>query len=183
MRLEWIGLAAVLAACSPTETASPDAGTDEIIATPAEPVASAVEITELTAAETPADVVALAEGARPGFVIGGVQKKLRDGRTYFDVEGELPDGSEIEFDILMTDAGPEIVEIQRDLEWADVPDGARTAAEASRPGLQPARVIESVQADGTVIYELFAPGEPSDPAMEVSFVDGVAKVLEERWPH
>lgn len=166
MRLEGLGLAAVLAACTPAETAAP-----------------AVEITVLTAEETPADVRALAEGTRPGFVIEEVQKKVRDGRTYFDVEGELPDGSEIEFDILMTEAGPEIVEIQRDLDWAAVPEEVRAAAEASRAGLAPERVIESVQTDGAVIYELFAPGEPADPAMEVSFVDGTAAVLKERWPH
>ena len=164
MRLSVIGLAGLLAACTAAE--------------PPE-----VEITKLQTDEIPADVRALAEGARPGFVIEEVQKKVRDGRTYFDVEGELPDGSEIEFDILMTQAGPEIVEIQRDLDWADVPDEVRAAAEASRAGLTPERVIESVQTDGTVIYELFAPGEPADPAMEVSFADGVAKVLEERWPH
>lgn len=164
MRLSLIGLAGLLAACTVAEPAD-------------------VEITELSADEIPADVRALAEGTRPGFVIAEVQKKVRDGRTYYDVEGELPDGSEIEFDILMTEVGPEIVEIQRDLDWADVPDAVRAAAEASRAGLAPERVIESVQTDGAVIYELFAPGEPADPAIEVSFAGGVANVLEERWPH
>jgi hypothetical protein len=183
MRLEWIGFAAALAACSPAENATPDAAPADIIAAPEQASAPAVEITELTVAETRADVTALAEGARPGFVIAEVQQKVRDGRTYYDVEGQLPDGSEIEFDILMTEAGPEIVEIQRDLDWAEVPEVVRAAADASRAGLAPARVIESVQTDGSVIYELFAPGEPADPAMEVSFADGVAAVLEERWPH
>ncbi len=137
-------------------------------------------ITDLTADELPADVRALAEGSAAGFEIGEAQKKVRDGRTYYDVEGELPDGSELEFDILMTEDGPEIVEIQRDLDWADVPDAVRAAA----PGVVPARVIESTQTDGMIIYELFAPGAPADPAMEISLdTDGAVAVLEERWPH
>ena len=108
---------------------------------------------------------------------------MRDGRIYYDVEGSLLDGSEIEFDILLTEQGPEIVEIQRDMPWADVPASVRAAAEAAAPGMLPARVIESRQPDGAVIYELFAPGAPADPAMEVSLIGGVAAVLAERWPH
>lgn len=142
--------------------------------------ASDVEVTEIALADVPADVRVLAEGAAEGFVIHEVQKKVRDGRTYYDVEGELPDGSEIEFDILITETGPEIVETQRDLDWADVPEQVRAAA----PGVDPARVIESTQTDGTIIYELFAPGSPADPAMEISLgTDGAVAVLEERWPH
>lgn len=143
-----------------------------------------VEITEIVPADLPADVRALAEGAAEGFVITEVLKKVRDGRTYYDVEGELPDGTEIEFDILMTGAGPEIVEIQRNLEWADVPEAVRVAAQAAEPGAMPARVIESTQTDGVIIYELFAPGAPADPAMEVSLSPGgEVSVLAERWPH
>ncbi len=147
---------------------------------PAAEVAAEVEITEIAPADLPADVRALAESAVEGFVISEVLRKVRDGRTYYDVEGELPDGSEIEFDILMTDSGPEIVEIQRDLDWADVPDAVRAAA----PGVTPARVIESMQTDGVIIYELFAPGAPADPAMEVLLSpQGDVSVLTERWPH
>ncbi|MDP1555849.1 MAG: hypothetical protein Q8L84_10340 [Hyphomonas sp.] len=149
----------------------------------ATPAPVGVVITDLTVAETPADVRALAETSAHGFVIGKVQKKVRDGRTYYDVEGELPDGSELEFDILMTEDGPEIVEIQRDLDWATVPEAVQAAAEAAAPGMAPVRVIESTQTDGTVIYELFAPGAPADPAMEVAWSGGVAAVLAERWPH
>jgi hypothetical protein len=142
--------------------------------------ASDVRITDLEPGDVPEKVRALAEGAAQGFRISGAQKKERGGRTYFDVEGNLPDGSELEFDILLTSAGPEIVETQRDIAWADAPDAVRTAA----PEVSPARVIESTQADGTVIYELFAPGMPSDPAIEVALDrQGVARVLQERWPH
>jgi len=144
------------------------------------PAAPDAEITDMTAEELPQEVRALSEAAAEGFVISEVQKKVRDGRTYFDVEGTLPDGGEIEFDILMTPAGPEIVEIQRDLAWSDVPEAVRAAA----PGIQPARVIESTQTDGTIIYELFAPGAPVDPSMEIALgTDGDVRVLEARWPH
>lgn len=146
-------------------------------------VPSGARITEVPVAETPADVRALAEGAADGFVITEVQKKERDGRTYFDVEGELPDGSELEFDILVTASGPEIVETQRDLDWLALPEPVRSAAEVAAPGLAPVRVIESTQADGLIIYELFAPGAPADPAMEVSWTGSEAAVLGARWPH
>jgi hypothetical protein len=154
-----------------------------VLAGCATPAASGAVITDLAVDETPAEVRALAEGAAEGFVISGVQKKVRDGRTYYDVEGGLPDGSELEFDILITAAGPEIVETQRDLDWSAVPEAVRAAAESAEPGLLPARVIESTQTDGTIIFEVFAPGAPADPAMEISLAGGLARLLSERWPH
>lgn len=139
-----------------------------------------VEITDLAADELPAEVRMLAEGAAEGFRISEAQKKVRNGRTYFDVEGELPDGRELEFDILITPDGAQIVEIQRDIDWSDAPEAVRGAA----PDVTPARVIESTQMDGTMIYELFAPGAPADPAMEIALrSDGSVDLLEERWPH
>jgi hypothetical protein len=42
----------------------------------------------------------------------------------------------------------------------------------------PERVIESRQpVDGSVVYELFAPGAPDAPAMEVRWLDGEAAIL------
>ncbi len=148
----------------------------------AEKMVSAVEITDLAAADIPADIVNLVTIASPGLQIGEAQKKVRDGRTYFDVEGETAEGEEIEFDVLMTENGPEIVEIQRDLNWSDVPAVASQAA-LEVGDVNPVRVIESKQPDGSIIYELFAEGQPGDPAMEVRVEDGVAEVLAERWPH
>ena len=109
-------------------------------------------------------------------------RKERGDRVYFDVEGERADGSEIELDILFADGVAEVVEIQRDLAWADVPGDVRDAAfEAG--AAEPVRIIESVQTDGSIIYELFADGMPSDPAMEVKSHEGQVEVLTERWPH
>tara|TARA_R110000803_G_scaffold200927_1_gene265559 strand:- start:178 stop:753 length:576 start_codon:yes stop_codon:yes gene_type:complete len=172
-------------ACSPSEVApAPVPEIEEEVegAEMAEPAPS-VEITDLSVSEIPEAVRAVVMAAVPDLTVSGAQRKAREGRVYFDVEGELPDGSEIEFDILETDTGPEIVEIQRDLDWADVPALARDAAIAAKADVAPVRVIESRQTDDSIIYELFADGQPADPAMEVHVKDGVAEVLSERWPH
>ena len=150
---------------------------------PAEPAAPATAITPTAAADIPEAVRAVVLSARPGMVIAEAELKEREGRRYYDVEGTLA-GADIELDLLETPRGWEVVEIQRDLPWTGVPTGVRAAAEGARAGFIPVRIIESVQAaDGAVIYELFAPGKPQTPALEVAFKDGSAKVLTEVWPH
>ena len=172
-------------ACSPSEVAPAPVPeiTEEAEETELTEPAPPVEITDLSASEIPDDVRALVLATVPDITIAGAQRKARDGRVYFDVEGELPDGSEIEFDILETANGPEVVEVQRDMDWADIPALARDAAIAAKADVAPVRVIESRQTDESIIYELFADGQPADPAMEVRVKDGVAEILSERWPH
>ena len=58
-----------------------------------------------------------------------------------------------------------------------MPDDARAAFAAKADSFVPVRVIEGVQEDGSVIYELFAEGKPGEPAAEVAVRDGVAEVL------
>ena len=172
-------------ACSPNDVAPapiPEIAEEVEEAALAEPAPS-VEITDLSVSEIPEAVRVIVMAAVPDITISGAQRKARDGRVYFDVEGELPDGSEIELDILETETGPKVVEVQRDLDWADVPALARDAAIAAKTDMAPVRVIESRQTDDSIIYELFAEGQPADPAMEVHVMDGVAEVLSERWPH
>lgn len=125
-------------------------------------------------------VVAVVTAAAPGIVITEAEHKPRDGRRYYDVEGRLPNGTEIEFDLLETPSGWQVVEIQRDIAWAEAPAPVRAAAPTAA---QPVRVIESKQTDGAIVYELFAPGQPREPAIEVMWKDGQAKVLTQRWPH
>jgi hypothetical protein len=127
----------------------------------------------------PADVAAAVKAAMPQMTITEAELKARDGRRYYDVEGRLPDGSEIELDMLQTPQGWQVVEIQRDIAWSAAPAPVRAAA----PTAKPVRVIESRQTDGAVVYELFAEGQPKDPAVEVLWKDGHAKVLQNRWPH
>lgn len=145
---------------------------------PSTPVAMTAETT------LPEPVRAAALKARPDMTITEATPKSREGRSYYDVEGTTPDGSEVELDMLQTQAGWTVVEIQRDLAWEIVPAAVRDATAKARPGFTPVRVIESVQADGSgTIYELFIEGQPADPALEVMLKDGAARVLSERWPH
>ncbi|MBW3618547.1 MAG: hypothetical protein KY446_12555 [Proteobacteria bacterium] len=139
------------------------------------------QIIPTAAAGLPPAVVAAVRAAQPDFTIAEAELKLRDGRRYYDVEGRLPDGSEIELDLLESDGAWAVVEIQRDIAWADAPQPVRAAAAAGR-AVNPVRVIESRQTDGRVIYELFAPGRPAAPALEVMFDRGEASVLTHTWP-
>jgi len=135
------------------------------------------------AAQVPPEVAARVRAAMPGMTITDAELKERDGRRYYDVEGRLPDGAEIELDLLQTATGWEVVEIQRDIPWTAVPAQAHEAARRAWKGADPVRVIESRQTDGAVIYELFAHGRPATPALEVMVKDGQARVLKEAWPH
>lgn len=141
------------------------------------------KITKVPAADLPPAVVAVVQKAAPGLRIVEAELKEREDRRYFDVEGVLPDGAEIEFDLLETAGGWKIVETQRDIAWTATPQPVRDAAVKAEPKVSPVRVIESTQNDGMVIYELFAEGQPKAPALEVSWKDGQAKVLTETWPH
>jgi hypothetical protein len=135
------------------------------------------------AADVPPDVATAVKQAMPGMKITEAELKEREGRRYYDVEGVLPDGSDIELDMLQTAQGWQVVEIQRDIAWTAAPSAVRTAARPSWKGPAPVRVIESKQTDGAIVYELFAPGRPETPALEVMLKDGKASVLKEVWPH
>lgn len=141
-------------------------------------------VTEMALQDVPASVKALVNETQADFVISEVFKKERGLRIYYDVEGELSDGSEIEFDILMSTSGPEIVEIQRDIVWNTVPDAARALVEAANKNDDDiSRVIESTQTDGAIIYEIFIDGHSSDPRFEVWSKESNYKLLSTRWEH
>lgn len=141
------------------------------------------KITPVAPADLPPAVVAAVTAAAPGLRISEAELKEREDRRYYDVEGVLPDGAEIEFDLLEKNGAWTIVETQRDIAWTAAPQAVRDAAARAAAKVDPVRVIESTQNDGAVIYELFAPGRPKTPALEVSWKDGKAKVLTETWPH
>ena len=142
-----------------------------------------VAITEVAPEELPSSVLAIIAIERPSFIAEEVLKKVRDGRIYYDVEGETSDGAEVEFDILMSDEGAEIVEIQRDLAWDSLDPEVQALTLGASDGAVPVRIIESVQTDGAVIYEFFAEGQPADPSWEVRVRAGQAELLAERWIH
>ncbi|MFZ0270049.1 hypothetical protein [Caulobacter sp.] len=142
------------------------------------------KITPVAAADLPPAVIAVVTTAAPGLKIKEAELKEREDRRYYDVEGVLPDGAEIEFDLLETGGAWKIVETQRDIAWTATPQPVRDAAVKAVSKIAPVRVIESTQGDGMVIYELFAEGRPKAPALEVSWKKGeTAKVLSEVWPH
>lgn len=140
-------------------------------------------ITEIAPDDLPASVSAAIAAERPNFTAVEILKKVRSGRVYYDVEGELTDGSEIEFDVLMDGDAAQIVEIQRDLDWAAVPEEVRQVALSAGNGVVPVRTIESTQTDGSVIYEFFVTNRPEDPAYEIRTYEGAVELLSERWMH
>ncbi|MEP0392717.1 MAG: hypothetical protein ABJ205_11050 [Erythrobacter sp.] len=177
--------ALMMSACAPSDETAADNATDNaagdsaLLADAPESTSTDIDISNI-----PEGIVAAAEAKVPGMVIAEVEKKEREGMVFFDVEGTRPDGSEVELDMLQEDEGNfRVVEVQRDIAWDDVPANARSAAEAVDGMFAPERVIESVQNDGTVIYELFAPGKTDAPSAEISVKDGEAKMLTERWEY
>jgi hypothetical protein len=121
---------------------------------------------------------------QPGFVAEEAEKEFKHGNVYLDVEGEA-DGKEIEFDMLQTESGWKVVEVQRDLTWAQLPQNVAEALQADSPEFEPKRIIESVQ-HGTqiTIYEFYAvDGDGTESRKEVKVENGTATVLDEEWRH
>lgn len=166
--------AVLMTACSPADEAD-----SAILADGPETIAS-----EMADGDIPDGIRTAAEARIPGMTIAEVERKERDGMVFYDVEGTRPDGSEVELDMLAEADGTfRVVEVQRDIAWDAVPENARAVALATPDMFTPDRVIESVQNDGTVIYELFAPGKTDEPSAEISVSDDVAEMLTERWQY
>ncbi len=139
------------------------------------------QIDDVNETDIPEGVRTAAEAKIPGMNIAEVERKERDGLVFFDVEGTRPDGSEVELDMLEENGSYTVVEVQRDIDWAEVPADAKSAAPDTL--FTPVRVIESLQNDGTIIYELFEDGKPKEPSAEISYKDGKAEMLTERWKY
>lgn len=134
----------------------------------------AADISAVAAADLPPAVRDAVLARVPDMTIAEAERKERDGQTFYDVEGTRADGSEVEIDLIAEAGAWRIVEMQRDIAWADAPAPVRTVAGAAGDAFTPARVIESTQNDGTIVYELFAPGKADEPAAEVNWKDGKA---------
>ena len=144
--------------------------------------ASGKEATALDA--VPADVLAAALAARPDLSIEQAEYETRDGNEYYDVGGTLPDGSELELDMTKVDGTWTVVEFQRDIGMDLVPADVARVLAAGVPGWEPARIIESDQGNGTVIYEFFGPAAGPDTVKhEVKWQDGAAELLADEWLH
>ena len=173
-----------LAACGgPAEPAPDDAPVDRAPSADNRVAASGKE--DVPLAQVPAEVIAAAQGARAGFTPAEAERETREGRLYYDVGGTLADGTEVEFDIMEENGSWRVVETQRDVAFANVPAAVREAAAAHDATLAPTRVIESVQADGLVIYELYAAqgGDPQGRKIELRWDGSRAEVLAREWAH
>ena len=132
----------------------------------------------------PAEVLQAARDARPELRIESAEHEVRNGQEYYDIAGKMPDGSELELDMTTVDGGWAVVEIQRDVSMADIPDGARRALSDANPDWAPTRIIESDQGDGVIIYEFFGPGAAAaETKVEVKWQNGAAEVLRDEWVH
>lgn len=138
---------------------------------------------EMAVGDLPKEVVELVQKARPGITITGAEKELKHGKTYIDVEAKDSAGKEIEFDTLLGEKGWSIAEVQRDLAFADVPEPVRASLLEKVPGAKPARVIESDQGDGVIVYEFYTVSEGKEAKHEVKFSGGKAEFLKEEWKH
>jgi hypothetical protein len=140
---------------------------------------------DVALSDVPAEVLAAARAERPGFTVVEAQAETRDGRHYYDVGGTLADGSEVEFDIMEEKGRWRVVEIQRDIVLADLPAPVRATATTHDPAFVAGRIIESTQADGLVIYELFGPagGQPLGRKIEIRWDGSRAEVLAQEWAH
>lgn len=140
--------------------------------------------TDVPLAELPPAVLDAARAARAGFVPAEAERETRDGRHYYDVEGHV-DGYEIEFDIMQEGDSWRVVETQRDIAFAAAPAPVQAAATRHDAAFVPNRVIESVQADGLVIYELYgsAGADPRGRKLEVKWDGRSAEVLSQEWEH
>ena len=144
------------------------------------PVASQTTQSEASESPVSVDIATLVSAAVPDIaIIGG---ELNASGNQYEVTGTLPNGDEIEVDMVQSNGAWTVDEIQRDIAWSTVPEPVRAAAGAVPDSFEPIRVIESTQAaDGSIVYELFratADGSPSrGPAMEVRWHEGSVEVM------
>ncbi len=137
-------------------------------------------------AAVPSEVLQAARAAQPTMTFSEAEAEVRDGRNYYDVGGRLPDGSEIELDLMQGPEGWAVVETQRDIVFGSAPEPVRAASANADPKFTPARVIESRQSDGLIIYELFGatPKEGGQPRnVEIKFDGTKAELLTKEWAH
>ncbi|HKX57556.1 MAG TPA: hypothetical protein VJN01_15710 [Xanthomonadales bacterium] len=134
--------------------------------------------------EIPQPILELVSERSPGFKPGEAESEIRNGQTYYDIEGETASGDELEFDITQIDGQWAIVETQRDIAWEVAPAAVRDSLKAAAPDFLLRRIIESDQGDGVVIYEFFGSqdGAP-ETKLEVRYADGAAELLTEEWVH
>ena len=171
----WLMAGAMLASAGCGKAEAPAAPEKAVLAD-----GPASEINEIAEADLPKAVRDAVLAKVPGMTIAEAERKERGGMTFYDVEGTRADGSAVELDLIEEAGTYKLVEMQRDIAWADAPAAVKAVAGAAPDAFVPARIIESTQNDGTIIYELFAPGKADEPAAEVDWKDGKAAIRRTR---
>jgi len=132
-------------------------------------------------ADVPDAVKSVIRKANPDFKMQEAQKELKHGNTYFDIEGLDANGNEIEFDMLLEKDGSwSIAEIQRDLTLEQSPKVVADLFQSSVPNVSPARIIESDQGDGVVIYEFYTVENSKERKYEIKMQ---VELLDKEWKH
>lgn len=176
MKIALLASVLACAACNQADGSS--------VAEPTEKVTTSGK-TQTSLDAVPQEVLAAARAAQPTMTVTAAEAEVRDGRNYYDVAGKLPDGSEIELDMLQEPSGWTVVETQRDIALATAPAAVRDAIGKADAAFKPERVIESRQNDDVVIYELFGPaqGGAEPRKVEIKLAGGKAEILTKEWAH
>lgn len=153
-----------------------------LVATPATAQVQASGKDDVPIADVPAEVMAVARAAGPNLTFEEAEFETRNDQPYWDIEGEDPNGNETEFDITLVDGAWAVVETQRDITLDQVPAPVSAALGEAAPDFTPGRIIESVQADGLIVYEFFGTDD-AEVKHEVSWDGETAEWLEEEWAH
>ena len=139
---------------------------------------------DIAISDVPPEVLATARKERPDLIFTEAEREIRNGVIYFDVEGVNSTGEEIELDIMQEGSGWRVVEVQRDIDYADAPEAVRKALEQKVPTASPDRVIESDQRDGVIIYEFFDRSpDGAEAKYEVKLDRDGAVFPESEWVH
>ena len=140
---------------------------------------------EISIDNIPKGVLTEVKTLAPNMTINEAEKEYKNGSIYIDVEGELEDGSEIEFDLLKTGDKWQVVEIQRDLTIDQLPKNVVVALESNSPKFIAKRIIESIQhGENITIYEFYGISpQGKEVRKEVKLENGNAEVLVKEWAH
>ena len=140
---------------------------------------------EISIDSIPQGVLDAVKSLAPNMTINEAEKEFKNGENYIDVEGELENGNEIEFDLLKKGDTWQIVEIQRDLTIDQLPENVVSALRTDSPSFEAKRIIESVQhGEEITVYEFYGVNdEGQEIRKEVKLEAGNAEVLEKEWAH
>lgn len=132
-------------------------------------------------ADVPIAVKRVIKSAYPKFKMQEAEKEFKHGNTYFDIEGLDENGQDLEFDMLLSKDGVwKIAEIQRDLTEEQCPESVIMLFRQQVKEAAIARIIESDQGGGVVIYEFYTVEKGQEKKYEIR---RELSFLEKEWTH